>query len=90
VLIVGFGLLVDVILCTNDLATFTAEAMPPRMARSMGSIFQPAAAAHAGLVGTLVVFILWADPGPDVGCWSGCWASCRASAAPTCKSPSAA
>lgn len=58
VLIVGFGLLVDVILGTNDLATFTAEAMPPRMARNLGGIFNLPPPLTPGIVGTLVVFIL--------------------------------
>ncbi len=57
-LIVGFGLLVDVILGTNRMSELVSQSMPPRMARNMGDILNLPPPLTPGILGTLVVFIL--------------------------------
>ena len=57
-LIVGFGLLVDVILGTNRLADLAGQRMPSRMANTFESLFNLPPPLTPGILGTLIVFIL--------------------------------
>ena len=57
-LIVGFGLLVDIILGTNRLADLAGQGMPPRMAQNFESMFNLPPPLTPGILGTLIVFIL--------------------------------
>ncbi len=57
-LIIGFGLLVDVILGTSRLSELASQNMPARMARNMSSLFNLPPPLTPGIAGTLIVFIL--------------------------------